>query len=122
MVGCDEVGVRVRRQDHWRAWPLMEVEISYQVPEDLHVLPHVWPRVGSAVGARIDPPAAQEVVLDERVVGVEGQHLVVDESSPGIGADHQARYPEPVTIAIDGRRVYVVVEAAPVIPGQEDGC
>jgi hypothetical protein len=29
-----------------------------------------------------------------------------------IGADHQAGYPKPVTVAIDGRRVHVVVEAA----------
>src|SRR5699024_4114002 len=48
-----------------------EVEVAFEVAEDRLVLAYVGPRVGSAVGARVDPLAVQEVVLDELEVGVE---------------------------------------------------
>ena len=45
---------------------------------------------------------------------------MVDVALPGIGADHEPRHAEPVPLAVDDRRLDVVEEAAPVVPGQED--
>jgi hypothetical protein len=39
---------------------------------------HGGPRVGAALGGRVKPLSAEEVVLDEVVVGVEAQDLLVD--------------------------------------------
>ena len=46
--------------------------------------------------------------------------LVVDEALLGIGRS-RAGYPEAVAVLVDRRRHDVVVEAAPVVPGEEDG-
>jgi hypothetical protein len=61
----------------------------------------------------------QEVVLDELVVGVEGEGLVVDVPLLRVGADHQARHAQAVAVGVHGRRCDVIVEAAPVVPGQD---
>ena len=37
-----------------------------------------------------------------------------------IRADHERRHAQPVTLRIDRRRLHVIVEAAPVVPGEED--
>ena len=39
---------------------------------------------------------------------------------PGVRADDQGGHPEPVAVLVDRGRDHVVVEAAPVVPGQED--
>ena len=98
----------------------MEVEVREQVAEDLRVLADVGPRVGTAVGARVQPGAAQEVVLDELEIRVEAQRLVVDVAALRIRADHERRHAQPVALRVDGRRLHVVVEAAPVVPREED--
>ena len=49
-----------------------------RLPRIFCVLADVGPRVGPAVGRGFEPLAAQEVVLDELVVGVEAEGLVVD--------------------------------------------
>ena len=46
--------------------------------------------------------------------------LVVDEALAGVRADDDARDAHAVALGVDLRRHHVVVEAAPVIPGQED--
>ena len=79
-------------------------------------------RVGAAVGSRIETRAAEEVVLDELQVRVERQRLVVDDPVLRVRADHHRRDAETVAEAIDVRRADVVVEATPVVPGQEDRC
>src|SRR5438309_1270881 len=56
---------RVEWEDDWGTGPLIEVEVGFEVAEDLLVLADVGPGVRSPVGARVDPPAVQEVVLDE---------------------------------------------------------
>ena len=38
-----------------------------------------------------------------------------------VRADHEGRYADAVAVAVDRRRHDMVVEAAPVVPGQEDG-
>jgi hypothetical protein len=40
----------------------------------------------------IEPPALQEVVLDELHVGVEAERLVVDEALARVGTDDEARH------------------------------
>ena len=49
-----------------------------QVPERLCVLADDRSRIGAAVGPRVEPLPAEEVVLDELQVRVEGERLVVD--------------------------------------------
>src|ERR1700694_1504471 len=45
---------------------------------------------------------------------------MVDIAVLGVGADHEAGNPKPITVLIDGGRDHVVVEAAPVVPADED--
>ena len=68
--------------------------------------------------ARVEPPAAEEVVLDELRVGVEAQRLVIDVAALRVRADHDPRYAQAVTVHVDPRRHDVVVETAPVVPGR----
>src|SRR5437870_5355228 len=99
---------------------LREVEVLDEIAEDRRVLAYVWARVGPSVGSWIEPLSVQEVVLDELDVRVEAQRLVVDEASPCIGADHESGDAEPVAVFVDRRRRDMVVEAAPVVPRDED--
>src|SRR6516164_8182009 len=75
---------------------LAEVEVREQVAEDRGVLADVAARVGTPVGRGVQPGPAQEIVLDELVVRVEGQGLVVDVARLGVGRDDQGGYPQPV--------------------------
>ena len=93
---------------------------SVEVAEDRVVLAHVGPGVGAAVGGGIEPGAVEEVVLDELGVGVEAEDLVVDVALLGVGADHDPGHAQAEAVAVDDRRHDMVVEAAPVIPGEED--
>jgi hypothetical protein len=49
-----------------------------EVAELRRALAHVRPWVRPAVGARVEPPRLQDVVLDELHVRVERERLVVD--------------------------------------------
>src|SRR5580693_1825589 len=75
---CERVGRRVRRQEHRRAWRLVEVEVFKQVAEYGCIFPHVGPRIGPGICRRVEPGAAEEVVLDELEVGVAAEDLMVD--------------------------------------------
>ena len=81
---------------------------------------HVGPRVGPPVGLRVQPLPAEEVVLDELGERVEAQLLVVDVAASRVRADHDSRDAKAVAVQVDHRRSDVVVEAAPVIPREED--
>src|SRR5207302_1540890 len=83
------------RKHHRWARALAEVEIGDEIPETGVVLPDVGPGVGPAVGAWVEPGAAEEIVLDELEVGVERERLVVDESAPGVWRDDETRDPDP---------------------------
>src|SRR5919201_3325190 len=109
-----------RREDERRPRLLREVEVADEVPELRRALPHVGARVGAAVRARVEPLTLQEVVLDELHVCVERQRLVVDEAAPRVRADHEAGDAQAVAVLVHPRRDDVVVEAAPVVPGEED--
>src|SRR4029078_12856627 len=52
--------------------------------------------------------------------GVKAEHLVVDVAAARVRRDHEPGHAQAV--AVDGhlRRHHVVVEAAPVVPGEED--
>jgi hypothetical protein len=45
---------------------------------------------------------------------------VVHQPAPCVGADHQAWHAQPVALTVHPRRHDVIVEAAPVVPGDED--
>ena len=111
-------GMRGQRQ--WRPGLLAEVEVCRQIAKDAGVLADVRSRVGAAVGAGVQAGAVQEVVLDELVERVEGQRLVIDVAVPGIRADNQHRDAQAVSVGVGRRRDDVVIEAAPVVPGEED--
>src|SRR5580765_3076721 len=85
---CVEKGLSERRverqQDRWPRF-LIEVEVAREIPEHARVLPHARPRVGPAVGLRVEPRAAEEVVLDELGVSIEAEHLVIDVAPPREG-------------------------------------
>src|SRR5579884_3660351 len=116
----DQIGLRVGGQDHRWSRRLGEVEVLSQVAEHWRGLAHVWTRVRTTVGPRIEPLAVEEVVLDEPQVGVVAQRLVIEVPVLGVGADHQPRYPDPQAELVDAGRYHVVVEATPVVPGEED--
>src|ERR1700730_6061439 len=108
------------RQDERRSRRLTEVEVVDQVAEDLRGFADIGSWVRSAVGRWVEALAAQEGILDELVEGVEAQRLVVDIAPLGIGADDERRYAQPVAVRVDRRRGEMVVEAAAVVPGQQN--
>ncbi len=115
------VGPRVGRQQERLARCLAEVEVVHQVAKLRRVLADIGPGIGPAVGLRVEAGAVKEIVLDELQVGVAAQDLVVDEALLGVGGDDQPWHAQAVPVPVDLRRCHVVVEAAPVVPGQEDG-
>src|SRR3954451_360549 len=70
--------LRMYGHDERRPRRLRKVELVAQVAESRHLLAHWWGRVQAGVGLRIEPLAAEEVVLDELQVRVEAQRLMVD--------------------------------------------
>src|SRR5690242_1387035 len=114
------VGWRVGGQQDRGAGRLAEVEVPAELAEHRLVLTDVGAPVGTAVGGRIEAGGAEEVVFDELQVGVTGQDLVVDVAAPGVRRDDQAGHAQAVTVLVDGGRPHVIVEATPVVPGQED--
>src|SRR5438876_346135 len=114
---------RLRVDRQWLRSPgsLGEVEIGAQVAQHRGVLTHAGSRIRTPVGARIEALATQEVILDELDIGIEAQLLVVDVAMLGLGADHDAWYTEAVAVRVLPRRNDVIVEAAPVVPGEENG-
>src|SRR5439155_10805228 len=111
---------RMHRQQEGRPRRLAEVEVGREVAEDRDAFAHVGSWVGTPVGAWVQPLAAEEVVLDELHVGVEAQGLVVDVTVFGVGTDNDGRNAQSVTVLVDTGWDDVVVEAAPVVPRQED--
>src|SRR5258707_398716 len=111
----------MKGQDHRSTRRLVEVEIGHEVAEYRDVLTHGRARVRPPVGFRIEPLAAEEDVFDEFDIRVEAQGLVVDVAALGVGADHDGGYAQAVAVLVVARWDDVVVEAAPVVPCQEDG-
>src|SRR5260370_16097479 len=99
---------------------LLEIEVLAQVAQDLGPLAHVRAGIGTAIGSRVQALAGQEVVLDELQVRVEAQRLMIDIAGARVRTDHEAGHAEPVSLAVHRRRPDMVVETAPVVPGQKD--
>src|SRR6202165_3854389 len=120
---CSRPGERghgMHRERRWRSRCLVEIEIGGEIPQNLETFPDVGSRIGSAIGVGVDPLTVQERVFDELVVGIEAENLVVDVALLRVRADDDAGHAQAVTIDVDRRWYHMVVEAAPVIPGQED--
>src|SRR5205085_1429912 len=79
----------------------------------------IGPGIGPAVGAGVEALAVAEAALAELVVGGEGQRLMIDVALAGAGADDDPRHAEPVAVLVDARRGDLVLDPAPVVPGQE---
>ncbi len=107
-------------QDHRLPRRPGEVELLRQVAEDRLVLPHVGSGIGSAVGRGVEALAVEEAVLDELEVRVEAQRLVIDVALLRVRTDQHRRHANAVTLPVDLGRHDVVVEAAPVVPREED--
>src|SRR5947209_8857223 len=107
-------------QDHRRPRKLPEVEVLAEISEQQVVLADVGPGVWAAVGGGIQPFAAEEVVLDELVVGIVAEYLMVDVAAARVRADDDSGHAEAEAVAIDGGGYHVVIEATPVVPCEED--
>ena len=68
----------MQRQEERRPRLLVKLKSFARSPRIFAFSRTVGPRVGAAVGRRVEPRAVEEVVLDELEVGVEAQRLVVD--------------------------------------------
>src|SRR5438552_5258437 len=108
-----------RENDRLTRW-LVEVEVEGEIAEDARVLTNVHSRVRASVGSWVEPLTIEKVILNELVIGVEGQGLMVDKPSPGIGTDDDPGNAQAVPVGVDARWHHVVVESTPVIPGKED--
>ena len=93
---------------------------SDEIAEQLHLLAHGGARVRPPVGLGVEPLPAQEPVFDQLQVGVVAERLRVDEPRLGPRADHHRGHPQSPAVLVDHRRQHVVVEAAPVVPREED--
>ena len=91
---------------------------SSQIAELGQVLTDRRPAVLAIAG---QPLTAQEPILDQLQVGVERERLVVDHASARERRHHERGDAQAVAVAIGERGLHVVVEAAPVVPGHEDG-
>src|SRR5436190_22717254 len=47
---------------------------------------------------------------------------MIDIPPSRVGTDHHCGHAQPVAVLVDGRRDDVIVETAPVVPGDEDCC
>src|SRR5437763_1272133 len=99
---------------------LRKVEVCRQIAKRGERLSHRRPWIGAPVAARIKPGTAEKVVLDELGVRVEAQDLVVDEPATRVRTDDQPGDAQSVAVLIDPRRDDMVVEPAPVVPGQDE--
>ncbi len=72
----------------------------------------------SVLGSMRDP--CQEVILDELHVGVEAERLMVDVALARKWADDQSGNAQAIAVVIHRRRGHVIVETAPIVPGQKD--
>src|SRR5262245_6580232 len=102
--------------DHRLRRTLRKVEVPGQIAEDPDVFSYRWSRVGTTIGSWVQALTAEEVVLDELVVGVEAQRLVIDSPVLGVWTDHERRHAQAVAVLIDNRWRHVVVKATPVVP------
>src|SRR4051794_38045718 len=109
-----------RFQHHRLAWRLVEVEVAAQGAEAVRGFTHRRARVGSAVVSRVEALSPEEVVLDELEIRVEAERLMVHVALPRVRADHEGGNADAVLLTTDYGWRHVVVEAAPVVPGEED--
>ena len=93
-----------RREDHRRSWLPREVEVPQQVPQDRGVLPDVRAAIGTAVRPRVDPRAAQEVVLDELQVCCQGPGTEVHRRERLEDAEHVMKTFGPAQVRSQERR------------------
>jgi hypothetical protein len=100
---------------------LVEVEVLGEIAELRCILAHIGPRVRSAIGLRIKSLPIQKIVLDKFHERVEAERLMIDEAALRVGRNHQARNAQAVPVFIDADGNDMVVEPAPVVPGQKDG-
>ena len=98
---------------------LVEIEIQQQVAQLSRIFADVRAGIRPAIRGWIDALAVQENVLHEFDIGIMAEHLVVNESLSGIGADHQTRYTQSVPVLVHLRRDDIIIKTPPVIPGQE---
>src|SRR5207244_8213191 len=112
---------RIRFENEWRQRRLVEVELAREIAEPWHALADRRAGVGSPVARRIQTLAAEEPILDQLEVGVERERLVVDHAATGPRADEQAGDADAVSVLVDPDGLRVVVEPAPVVPGDEHG-
>src|SRR5215475_8207119 len=87
-------------QDQRRLRRLSEVEVVYQVAQDMGAFADIRTRITPSVGGRVEPGVMEEVIFYELDVSVERQVLVVDKAVLGVGADHHGRHPDTVAAAI----------------------
>src|SRR5258708_32811255 len=99
------IGRAVRVQYYWRAWLLREIESVSHV-------------VGGVVTAGHGDDA--ESLLDDFQPGFEGIAFVIHVALPGIRTDDQSRNANAQPVLIHFGGIDVVVESAPIVPGNKD--
>src|SRR5207253_6744728 len=97
-----------------------EIEIPRQITQYRRILTHVWARVGTTIGRRIEASSAEKIVFDKFYVGIEAEDLMIDEARFCIGCDDHRGHSEAVTVFVNFRRHHMVVEPAPVVPAEKD--
>src|SRR5215468_3572645 len=115
------VGRRIRRQQERLARRLVEVEVAEEIAQDRLVFPDIGAAIRPAVGLRVEPGIVQKIILDELQIGIAAEDLMVDVALPGVRRDDDAWHTQAVAVLVGPRWHRVVVEAAPVVPGHEDG-
>src|SRR5262245_2337282 len=108
----DAERLRRRFERRWRARPqrhrtpgrLGEIKVVDEVAELARTFAHDGAWIGPAVGLRVEPRAAEEIILDELQVRIGGQPLVIYEAVLRVRADDQAGHPEAITLVIHVRR------------------
>ena len=109
----------VRKEDGFRGL-LAEVEVVHEVAKLGAVLADVRARVGATIRGGIKALPLEENVFDELHVGVVAQGLVIDVPLLCVGADDDSGNPRSVAVLIDNRWGHMIVEAAKVVPREED--
>jgi hypothetical protein len=101
--------------------PLGEIEIHEQITNLGYILAYIRTGVGATISLWVDPLASEEQVFDQLDVRILALNLMINETLFGIRADHNTGNAQAEPILVDMRRDYMIVKAAPVIPGKENG-
>ena len=115
-----QCSVWVHRQDERRSRLLVKVEVTGQIAENRLVFPNIRSRIRPSVRLRVESLAMQEIGFDELEISVAAERLMIDVPPPGIGTDDYSGHTNSIPEFIDDRRPHMVVEAAPVVPGEKD--